>query len=210
MAAAILGLAFGGVNVMAQVSVMQPSSQGQSSQSLQQSISVSGILQGALDTVQQSVEIARPERWKAPAAVTAESVQDVASIQRDLNTTLPPLLASTNDASGSVAQLLPAYRNVEALYDVLVRVTQTAVLSAPAQQSSALQQATATLQRARRNFADLLDSAAQGQDGRLRDVQSRLAAMQSAPPVAAPAPACPPAPAVKKARRKAKASASSK
>lgn len=207
---AVVGLALSVGTLKAQAGAsQQPSQAGQySQQAPQQGASAAAVMQGALDTVQQAVEIARPERWKAPAAVTAESAQDVASIQRDLSTTLPPLLASAN--SGSVTQLLPAYRNVEALYDVLVRVTQTAVLSAPPQQSSALQQATVAMQQARRNFADLLDSAAQGQDRRARDVQARLTALQAAPPVVAPAPVCPPPTPVKKARPKAKASASTK
>jgi hypothetical protein len=148
----------------------------------------SALLQPALESLQQALLVAHPDRWKAPGAVTAESAADIGSIQRDLNNTLPGLLTTAD--SGAVAQLVPAYRNVDALYDVLVRVTQTAVLAAPAPQSTALQQATAKLQQARFAYGDLLDSAAQTQDRRLRDVQARLATLQSSPPP--PAPVCPP------------------
>jgi hypothetical protein len=157
----------------------------------------SALLQPALVSVQQAIALARPERWKAPGTVTGEAVSDIGSIQRDLNTTLPPLLAAAG--SGSMTQLFPAYQNVEALYDVLVRVTQTSILAAPAQQSTAFQQATMDLQQARRSFADVLNASAAAQDRRLHEVQIKLTALQNTPPPAAPV--CPPPPpAAKKPR----------
>jgi hypothetical protein len=166
----------------------------------------SSVLRPALASLQQALSIARPEKWKAAPAITAESASDIASIQRDLASTLPPLLTAADDSPASVSQLLPTYRNVEALYDVLVRVTQTSVLAAPPQQSAAFQQATQSLQQARRDFGDLLDSAAQAQDRRFHDVQARLSSLQSAPPPP-PAPVCPPPPPVKKAKPRAKTTA---
>ncbi len=165
----------------------------------------SAILRPAMQSIQQALAIARPEKWKAPGAVTAESASDIGSIQRDLNQTLPPLVTTADGSPNSVPHLLPTYRNVEALYDVLVRVTQTSVLAAPAQQSAAFQQATQSLQQARRDFGDLLDSAAQSQDRRFHDVQVKLTALQSAPPPLPPAPVCPtPAPAKKSTKPRAK------
>ncbi|MDP9050109.1 MAG: hypothetical protein M3O31_05200 [Acidobacteriota bacterium] len=156
----------------------------------------STLLRPAIAALQTAVTIARPEKWKAPSAVAAESASDISSIQRDLDHTLPPLLSSADSSPSSTSQLLPAYRNVEALYDVLVRVTQTSVLAAPPQQSAAFQQATQSLQQARRNFGDLLDSAVQAQDRRLHDTQARITRLQSAPPP--PAPVCPTPPPAKK------------
>jgi hypothetical protein len=163
----------------------------------------SAILRPAMQSLQQALAIARPEKWKAPSAITAESTSDIGSIQRDLDRTLPPLVTASDASPGSVPQLLPSYRNVEALYDVVVRVTQTSVLAAPTQQSVAFQQATLSLQRARRDFGDLIDSAAQSQDRRFHDVQVKLTTLQSAPPPPPP-PVCPPPPPVRKTRSRAK------
>lgn len=156
----------------------------------------SAILRPAMQSLQQALAIARPDKWKAPSAITAETTADIGSIQRDLDQTLPPLVAASDASPSSVSQLLPAYRNIEALYDVVVRVTQTSVLAAPSQQSTAFQQATQSLQQARRDFGDLLTSDSQSQDRRLHDVQTRLTSLQFAPP--SPAPVCPPPPPVKK------------
>ena len=161
-----------------------------------------------MQSLQQALAIARPEKWKAPSAITAESATDIGSLQRDMDQTLPPLVTASDASPNSVSNLLPTYRNVEALYDVLVRVTQTSVLAAPPQQSAAFQQATVSLQQARRDFGDLLTSDAQSQDRRVHDVQARLTALQSAPPP--PAPVCPPPPPVKKPTPKKKSTTAAK
>jgi hypothetical protein len=160
----------------------------------------SSVMRPALESLRSALLTLRPERWKASAQVTGESTSDVSSIERDLDTTLPPLLSTADAAPASASQLLPAYRNVEALYDVVVRVTQTAVLAAPPQQSAALQQATAALQKSRRDFGDLLDAAAQSGDRALRDTQARLRTIQATPPPPAPVCPTPPPPPVKKAK----------
>ncbi|HEV2620142.1 MAG TPA: hypothetical protein VGU23_09430, partial [Acidobacteriaceae bacterium] len=82
----------------------------------------SAVMRPALASLRDALDMLRPERWKAPGAITAESTNDVGSIERDLDATLPPLLADADAGRSSTAQLLPAYRNVEALYDVVVRV----------------------------------------------------------------------------------------
>ena len=71
----------------------------------------------------------------------SEADTNVASIRRDVETTLPPLLAAADAAPDSAAKALAAYRNVEALYDVLLRVTTAGRMAAPGDQSSALDQA---------------------------------------------------------------------
>jgi hypothetical protein len=162
------------------------------------------LMRPALESLRLALITLRPERWKTSAQITGESTADIGSIERDLDTTLPPLLSSADAAPASTTQLLPAYRNVEALYDVVVRVTQTAVLAAPPQQSAALQQATAALQQSRRDLGDLLDAAGQSSERQLRDTQVRLHTILATPPP--PAPVCPPPPAppVKKARPRVK------
>jgi len=161
---------------------------------------LSTILGPALESLKQTLATLRPDKWKAPGTVTAEQVADIASIQRDLDTTLPPLLSAADASPGSVPTLLPAYRNVEALYDVVVRVAQTSILAAPAPQSAALQQTVASLQQGRRAVGDQMQSAAQSQDRQLIAVRAQLHTLQVTPPP--PAPACPPPPApVKKATK---------
>lgn len=157
----------------------------------------SATLQPALDELQHALAALRPDKWKTSDEVRRETAANISSIRNDLETTLPPLLASADGAPGSVSRALPAFRNVEALYDVLLRVTGVADLSAPSQQSTALEQARASLEDGRRTFGDHLQAAAAADEQRMQKLE---AAVRAAPPPPPPAAVCPPSPPVKKRR----------
>jgi len=156
------------------------------------------MVQPALNTLTQALEVLRPEKWKASDAIRQETGSNIDSIHRDIQTTLPQLLATADAAPNSVSQLLPAYRNVEALYDVLLRVAQVANLAAPNQQSAAIDHARASLENARRSLGDHLNSAALAQDQQIHNLQ---VALHAVPPTPAPIVCATPAP-VKKPKRR--------
>lgn len=152
----------------------------------------SAIMQPALNALQQTLSGLRTDRWKMSNALRQTNTANINSIQHDLDTTLPPLLATADGAPNSAAQMLPAYRNTEALYDVLLRVAEAANFSAPPQQAAALQQARANLEDARRAFADRLQSAAQARDQQVHTLEATIHATPSAPaPIVRPCPTPP-------------------
>ena len=163
----------------------------------------SSLMQPALDILQQTLGQLRPEKWKVSDTVRQEMTADLGSIRRDLETTLPPLLTAADNAPGSVSQLLPAYRNVEALYDVLLRVAQTGSIAAPNQQSAALERARASLEDGQRALGDRLKSAALAEEQQVRSLQ---VALRAVPPAPAPV-ACPTPPVAKKRPRHRKTAA---
>jgi hypothetical protein len=101
--------------------------------------SVTGTLRPALAQVGQSLNGIAIRRWKAPNEVKSAADQDVASIQRDLSGTLATLMDQADAAPGSVPAAFAVYRNVDALYDTLLRVVLTANLAATDSEVSALQ-----------------------------------------------------------------------
>jgi hypothetical protein len=167
----------------------------------------SAVLQPSLDVLKTAMDEVRTDKWKGSAAVRSEAEANVGSIRRDVETTLPPLLAAADAAPDSAAKALAAYRNVEALYDVLLRVTTAARIAAPGDQSSALDQALGRLDDGRRALGDRLQTDAVTAEKRASDLQAKLAAIPPpAPPP--PAPVCPaPAPAKKRAKPAAKPAA---
>ena len=144
----------------------------------------SEILKPSLDQVRQTVNNLRLDKWKGGSRDEAEA--NLKSILSDLDGTLPGLLATADATPDQPSKLLPAFRNVEALYDVLLRVTQTAVISAPRPQSDALTQAMASLEAARRGFGDRLQQAVEAQEQQLGTAQAALRSPPAA--IAAPAP----------------------
>jgi hypothetical protein len=159
----------------------------------------SATLQPALEVLNTALAETRLDKWKGSVTIKSESDANLASIQRDVTQTLPPLLASADAAPDSAARTLPLYRNLEALYDVLLRVDSASHLSAPADQVSALDQALARLETSRKSLGDQLQLNAAAQEKQVIHLQAALKAVPP-PPAAAPAPVplkCP-SPSVKK------------
>jgi hypothetical protein len=157
-------------------------------------------MQPALDTLRQTLGVLRPDKWKTSDAARREASANVSSIERDLESTLPSLLATADGAPNSVVQIMPAYRNVQALYDVLLRIIGTGNLAAPGQQVAALEQARASLENAQRALGDRLKLAGLAQEQQIRSLQAALRAIPPPPPpVVCPKP---PAPAKRRRRRR--------
>ncbi|HTX41459.1 MAG TPA: hypothetical protein VMD25_06500 [Acidobacteriaceae bacterium] len=143
-----------------------------------------GPLRAALAQVSQSVNAVQTRRWKAPASVRSAVDGDVEAIQRDLNGTLAGLLQQADAAPGSVPAQFAVYRNVDALYDTLLRVVETAELAAPEDEISALESALQGLETARSSLGDTILSGAQSEQTqlvRLRSAINAAAAAQRTP-----------------------------
>jgi hypothetical protein len=151
---------------------------------------ITALLRPSLTNVQQAIDSVNVNRWKGSHDDRDRAEANLNSIQRDLQTTLPPMLASADAAPNAVTALFPVMRNVDALYDVLLRVVERADASAPQQQVAALEQARASLEDGRRALGDRIQSAALMQEQRIGQLQRALDARPAvvAPPVA-PAPA---------------------
>jgi len=161
----------------------------------------SGMLQPSIDSLQATVGELKLDKWKG-GSVRAEATANVTSIQRDLEATLPGLLKDADAAPNSLSSLLPVYRNVDALYDVVLRVYEAARVSGPADQVALLQQSMSSLEGGRRTLNDRLLSLATAQEKQVVQLQTSLQAKPPAPvcPVVEPTP--PPAPAKKPVRKK--------
>jgi hypothetical protein len=149
----------------------------------------SATLRPAIDVLKTALGQLRIDKWKASNPIKDEAQQNLGSVQRDVATTLPGLLQTADAAPDSTAKVLPVYRNVEALYDVTLRLVVAARLSAPSDQMSALDQALARLDDSRRALGDQLQGTADAQDKQVVRLQ---AALKAIPPPQPPAPAPPP------------------
>jgi hypothetical protein len=146
--------------------------------------SVSGTLRPALAQVGQSLSGISIRRWKAPNEVKSAADQDVSSIQRDLSGTLATLIGQADAAPGSVPAAFAVYRNVDALYDTLLRVVLTANLAATDNEVTSLQAALSSLESARGTLGDSILNASQAQTAelvRIRTALARAAVVQKAP-----------------------------
>lgn len=151
-----------------------------------QAASTAITLQPALDAVRQSLLNLRLDRWKGPRNLRDETDTNVTSIRRDLDNTLPPLVAAADAAPSAVSPAIPVLQNISALYDVLLRVSEAARIAAPQPQIDSLQQAMSALESARRTLGDRLQTTAQAQEHQITDLKASLRAASAPPQPAAP------------------------
>ena len=134
----------------------------------------SALLAPTMNSLPATLSTLRVEKWKAPSHVKDAALNNITSIQRDLQDTLPPLLKTADATPGSVSALLAVMQNVNALYDVVLRVGDTAEIAAPQAQSADLAQGLSGLLVARRSLGDMVRSAVAAQEQKVTELQKNL------------------------------------
>ncbi len=134
-------------------------------------------LQPTLSGVNLAVTSVEVHRWKVPGDVKDTTNSDIQSIVRDLSSTLPGLVSQAQATPASIAPAFAVYRNIDALYDVLLRVTETATLAGSQQEAGRLESARADLQTRRSQLGNALLSSAVAQDSNVVQLKTSLATM---------------------------------
>jgi hypothetical protein len=160
------------------------------------------LLQTSLDAVRDTVGAIKLDKWKK-GSVRDEASDNITAVMKDLQTSLPPLLKASDVAPDAVSRLLPVSRNINALYDVVLRVEEAARIAAPAEQAAELREALIKLGNARHSLDDRIQQLALAQEKQVADLENTVKAQAAVkcPVVAAPAtPTCPTTP--KKTKKK--------
>jgi hypothetical protein len=163
---------------------------------------VSGLLQPSLDTVRRTLDAVRIDKWKK-GSVRDEASVNIDSIRNDLRTNIPPLLEQADAAPGTVSKLLPVSSHIDALYDVLLRISEASRVAGPDDQAAQLQQALLSMSKARLALNDRMQGSADALEKQVADlhaaIQQQAAQRPFVPaPVALP---CVPPPAKKPAAK---------
>jgi hypothetical protein len=133
-------------------------------------------LRPALANVQTVIGNLSIAHWKASAATRSATQQDVASMQRDLNATLPGLFTQAEASGpGVLSPSFAVFRNLDALYDVLLRVTETAALAGSESDAGSLEDARAGLEDARGKLGAWLLQSIGAQDAQVARLQTSAA-----------------------------------
>jgi hypothetical protein len=143
----------------------------------------SGLLQPALDSLQKTIGGLNQEKWKK-GTIRSEAETNIQAIQRDLQMNLPPLLQAADAAPNSTRKALPVSRNIDALYDVLLRVLDGARVVAPGDQVGQLQDALNGLDKSRMAWNDRIQDDLAAQEKQIGELQAALK-VQTVPVAAA-------------------------
>lgn len=157
----------------------------------------SSLVAPALNKVAQAGSNVDLNKWKGGNGLRGEVDANLASVQKDLQNTLPSILSDSDKAPESVPASLRILLNLDALYSVLLRIEIAGKANAPRDQADALEGALAALDGARRSLGDRITSSAAAQEKHVTQLQATIqqqnAQIAAAQQAAAAAAAAPPA-----------------
>lgn len=141
---------------------------------------VTATLQPALENAATAIGGLDVSHWKLSRDWKAQIQQDIDSIQQDLSGNLPALLQAAQKSPAALTPQITLMHNVDAFYDVLVRVSMAADLTGSRADASALDNALAQLETARKNAAAEILATATQRDALMQRVEQAAQASRAA------------------------------
>ena len=163
-------------------------------------------LQQASQSTQDDLSHMRMDKWKTDSGTKRQTESNVESIQRNLQTALPGILTDLKNSPENAALTFKLYRNLDALYDVVSSVVESAGAFGSKEEFQSLSRDLGALEGSRRALAERMDKIATAketeigqlrtalQNARAEAAPKRTVVDDTAPPPKKPAPRKKPAP----------------
>lgn len=160
------------------ISSNQPAPQGRVSYS---SVSQLNTLLSQLEQASQAAQLdlakMRIEKWKADSGNKRQAQANVESIQRNLQSALPEIIAELRASPESLTSTFKLYRNLDALYDVFESVAESSGAFGSKDEFQSLENDVNAFERGRRVVAERMETLAGAKE---LEVTRLRAALQSA------------------------------
>jgi hypothetical protein len=124
----------------------------------------------------------RIEKWKTDASTKQQTLANVESIQRNLQSALPEILTQLNNAPEDLGVSFKLYRNLDALYDVFGSVAESAGAFGSKEEFQSLSNDMTGLETARRSFGERMQKLAAGKEDELTRLRAQVKTLSAAPP----------------------------
>jgi hypothetical protein len=143
-------------------------------------------LQAAASQVSVEIRHLRIDKWKADADTKRQAQANADSLQRNLTAALPGLIDAARSTPQDLSAEFKLYRNLNALYDVFVSLTEATGAFGPRSDYEALGQQLETIDSVRRNLGNAVEQIASSTQSELDQLRSQVRAYQQAATTAAP------------------------
>ena len=170
----------------------QPAAAGSSPQAAVSYASVSQLngllsqLEATSKTTLDDLGKLRIDRWKTDASYKKQSLSNADSIHRNLQDAMPGMIAALRNTPEDLPATFKLYRNLDALYDVLGTVVESAGAFGSKDDFQALSNDLSTFETTRKQFAERIETLSAAKEAeivRLRgDLKTAQAAISVAPP----------------------------
>jgi hypothetical protein len=145
-----------------------------------------GQLESSSKTTQADLAKLRIERWKTDGSSKKQSLSDVESVQRNLQNALPEMIAELRNNPEDTPATFKLYRNLDALYDVLSGVVESAGAFGPKDDFQALSNDLNSFEATRKQMADRMNTLAASKEQEIVRLRADLKTAQAAIPAPPP------------------------
>ncbi len=139
-------------------------------------------LQSASQSTQQDLSHLRIEKWKTDGNTKKQTQSDTESIQRNLQNALPEILSNLKNSPENLALTFKTYRNLDALYDVLNSVVESAGAFGSKEEFQSLNSDLGAVENSRRAFAERMDKLANSKETEISQLRTELQTARAAVP----------------------------
>lgn len=139
-------------------------------------------LQQTAQNMQADLGKTRIDKWKVDSGAKREMQSQVESLQRNLQSALPEIIAQLNSSPEDVAASFKLYRNLDALYDVFGTVAESAGAFGSKDEYQSLSNDMSALQNARRALGERLQNLTAAKESELARLRNQVKTLQAAPP----------------------------
>lgn len=143
-------------------------------------------LEAASQAAQADLAKMRVEKWKTDSGSKRQAEENSDSIQRNLQTALPEIIAELKASPESLTATFKLYRNLDALYDVFESVAESAGAFGSKDEFQSLQNDVTAFEKARRAVADRMESLASAKENEVTHLRAALQSAQAATPAPPP------------------------
>jgi hypothetical protein len=138
-------------------------------------------LNGLLSQLEQASQAAqldlaklRVDKWKTDSGNKRQTQANVESIQRNLQSAMPEIVAQLRNSPEDLTATFKLYRNLDALYDVFGSVVESAGAFGSKEEFQAMENDLGALEKSRRSFADRLEALSGAKEMELTRLRTAL------------------------------------
>jgi hypothetical protein len=143
-------------------------------------------LEATSKSTQDDLTKLRIERWKTDNASKKQALGNVDSIQRNLQNALPAMIGQLRNAPEDLSATFKLYRNLDALYDVLGSVVESAGAFGSKEDFQVLANDLTSFEGTRKQIAERLENLATSKEQEIVRLRTDLKTAQAAIPAEPP------------------------
>jgi len=144
-------------------------------------------LEASSKSTQGDLAKLRIERWKTDNSYKKQALSNVDSIQRNLESALPEMIGKLRASPADLPATFRLYRNLDALYDVLGSVVESAGAFGAKDDFQALSNDLSTFEGTRKQIAERIENLSSAKEAEITRLRADLKTAQAAIPAAPPA-----------------------